>query len=296
MEPVLLWSGAEWTEGPLWMPELRRVRFSDIPNDRILEVDPVTGTMTVHRTGVEYTNGRAMDRDGAVIQCSHGRRAIEREVGNVPETIVDRWAGGRFNSPNDVVVASDGAIWFTDPPYGIHQSEREGHAGEPEYGGCYVFRFFGGVAEPVITDMVHPNGLAFSRDERLLYVADSARVWNADWPHHIRVYDLATGQGDVFAEIEPGVPDGLRVDAAGDVWTSAGRQVRVYSPAGELIDAVDFPENVSNLCWGDGRWYVTASKSLYALAPNSARSSSSEDATSASNASVHSHSSDIAPS
>lgn len=268
MEPELLWSGGGWLEGPLWMPELRRVRFSDIPNDRILEVDPVTGTMTVHRENVEYTNGRTRDLEGFVVQCSHGRRAVEREVANVPETIVDRWAGGRFNSPNDVVVASDGAIWFTDPPYGLHESGREGHPGEQEYGGCYVFRFMDGVAEPVITDMVHPNGLAFSNDESLLYVADSAWVWNPEHPHHIRVYDVATGRGEVFAEIEPGVPDGLRVDPAGNIWTSAGKQVRVYSPAGELLDAVDFPAQVSNLCWGDGRWYVTASKEVYALSPS----------------------------
>jgi gluconolactonase len=267
MEPVLLWSGGAWLEGPLWMPELRRVRFSDIPNDRILEVDPVTGTMTVHRENVEFTNGRTLDLEGSVVQCSHGRRAVEREVGGVPETIVDRWAGGRFNSPNDVVVASDGAIWFTDPPYGIQDSGVEGHPGEQEYGGCFVFRFMDGVAEPVITDMVHPNGLTFSRDESKLYVADSARVWNPDWPHHIRVYDVATGRGEVFADIDPGVPDGLRVDDEGNVWTSAGKQVRVYSPSGELIRSVEFPETVANLCWGDGVWYVTATTSLYALAP-----------------------------
>jgi gluconolactonase len=267
MEPELLWTGGEWLEGPLWMPELRRVRFSDIPNDRILEVDPVTGTMTVHRENVEFTNGRTADREGRVLQCSHGRRAIEWEIANVPETIVDRWAGGRFNSPNDIVVASDGAIWFTDPPYGLHESGREGHPGEPEYGGCFVFRFMGGVAEPVITDMVHPNGLAFSPDESKLYVADSAVFWVPGGPHHLKVYDVATGRGDVFAEIDPGVPDGLRVDPSGNVWTSAGRQVRVYSPDGELLETVEFPETVSNLCWGDGRWYVTASKSLYALTP-----------------------------
>lgn len=267
MHTVRLWTGGEWIEGPLWMPELRRVRFSDIPNNRILEVDPVTGTMTVHRERVEYTNGRTRDLDSSVVQCSHGRRAVERERGLEVQTIVDRWSGGRFNSPNDVVIASDGAIWFTDPPYGIHDSEREGHAGEQEYGGCYVFRFADGIAEPVITDMVHPNGLAFSNDESLLYVADSARVWNPDWPHHIRVYDLATGKGEVFAEIDPGVPDGLRVDPVGNVWTSAGKQVRVYSSSGELLDAAEFPEQVSNLCWGDDRWYVTATTSLYALTP-----------------------------
>jgi gluconolactonase len=274
--PERVWTGAEWAEGPVWLAERGVVRFSDIPNDRIVEVEPATGAMAVVTEHAEFSNGRTLDRDGSVLQCSHGRRAVERVVGDVTTTVVDRWtpvAGGpavRFNSPNDVAVASDGAIWFTDPPYGLHESGREGHPGEQEYDGCFVFRVADGVARPMVTDMVHPNGLAFSPDGSVLYVADSSFVWSPSHPRHLRAYDLVDGMplhGRIFAEIEPGVPDGLRVDSRGRVWTSAGAQVRVYSPDGALLDAVEFPETVSNLCWGDGAWYVTATSSLYRLTP-----------------------------
>ncbi len=266
MTPELVWSGGEWLEGPLWMPEPGCVRVSDIPNNRILDVYPSTGEMRVHRAAAEFANGRTRDIDGSIVQCSHGRRAVERESGADVQTIVGRWSGGRFNSPNDVVVAADGSIWFTDPPYGIDPSGREGHPGEPEYGGCYVFRFADGIAEPVVTDMVHPNGLAFSPDEALLYVADSGGAGNADWPHHLRVYEVRSGRGEVFAEIDAAAPDGLRVDAAGNVVTSAGERVQMYSPSGELLLSIDFPEAVSNLCQGeDGHWYVTATTSLYRI-------------------------------
>ncbi len=176
-----LWTGGEWLEGPVWLPGTGRVRFSDIPNNRILEFAVKTGSTSVYDDDAEFANGRTLDLDGAVVQCSHGRRAVEREVDGRPQVVVDHFGGVRFNSPNDVVVASDGAIWFTDPPYGIHESGREGHPGVQEYDGCYVFRVASGstVATAAITDMVHPNGLAFSPDESLLYVADTAVVWDA---------------------------------------------------------------------------------------------------------------------
>ena len=276
MQPELVWTGAVWAEGPVWLADRRVVRISDIPNDRILDIDPSDGSMTVLTDDAEFTNGRTLDADGSVLQCSHGRRALERVRGSVTETVVDRWGDGvRFNSPNDLVVASDGAIWFTDPPYGLHESGREGHPGQQEYDGCFVFRLgvvddqlIAGVVEPMVTDMVHPNGLAFSPDESVLYVADSARVWNPEHPHHIRAYDMVDGRptnSRVFADIDPGVPDGLRVDAAGRIWTSAGAQVRIYAPDGELVESIEFPETVSNLCWADGVWYVTATTSLYRL-------------------------------
>jgi gluconolactonase len=265
-EPERLWSGAAWAEGPLWLPETGMVRISDIPHDRILDIDPADGSMTVVDAAAEYPNGRTRDHDGTIVQCSHGRRAVERVADGVTTTVVATWGEGiRFNSPNDVVVASDGAIWFTDPPYGLHPSGYEGHPGEQEYDGCFVFRYADGVAVPVITDMAHPNGLAFSRDESLLYVADSGRTWVADGPHHIRVFDLAAGTSRVFAEIDPGFPDGLRVDTGGRVWTSAGEQVRVYDPDGELLRSFEISERVSNLCPAPGCWYVTAGTSLYRI-------------------------------
>lgn len=259
-----LWTGGEWLEGPVWLPATQSVRFSDIPNNRILEFDRATGETRVHREDVEYTNGRILDLEGRVVQCSHGRRAVEREVDGEVEVLVDRWEGGRFNSPNDVVVASDGAIWFTDPPYGIQASGREGHPGHQDYVGCFVFRLdpATGVASPVITDIVHPNGLAFSPDERLLYVTDTGVAGG-----HIRLYRVDTGEGRVFAT-PPGTTDGLRVDTTGRVWTSAGEAVQVFSPNGDLLLDIPVPEVVSNVCFGgqDGtELYLTASASLYRI-------------------------------
>lgn len=259
-----LWTGGAWLEGPAWLAATGRLRFSDIPNNRILEFDSATGATLVYAEHAEYANGRTVDRQGRVVQCSHGRRAIERETDGRLETVVGSWAGGRFNAPNDVVVASDDSIWFSDPPYGLHESGAEGYPGEQEYEGCFVFRWdpATGVATPVITDMVHPNGLAFSPDESLLYVADTGFFWDADGPRHIRVYDLATGRGRVFAE-PTGIADGFRVDAAGNLWTSSGPLVQVFAPDGTEVFSFPVPERVSNLCFAGDDLYVTASTSLY---------------------------------
>lgn len=263
-----LFSGTAWGEGPVWLPRERRVRWSDIPNDRILEYDAATGEVSVYRTGAEYPNGRALDHAGAVLQCSHGRRAIERDAGGELSVVVDTYMGRRLNSPNDVVVARDGSIWFTDPPYGIHHSGAQGHPGEEEYGGCHVFRHDerAGTTDAVATDLWHPNGLAFSPDESVLYVSDTSVLWHEDGHHHIRAYDVVDGacrDGRVFAVVEPGVPDGFRVDAHGRVWTSSGEGVQVFSPAGEKVFTVELPEVASNLCFGDGHLYVTGKTSLF---------------------------------
>lgn len=265
-----LYTGTVWGEGPVWMPRSATVRWSDIPRDRIMEFDSRTGGTRVYRTGVEFTNGRTLDRRGHVIQCSHGRRSVEMEIEGEPRTLVDRWEGGRFNSPNDVVVASDGSIWFTDPPYGI-SSNREGHLGEQEYGGCYVFRFDpeSGTVTAVITDMAFPNGLAFSPDETVLYVSDTRDAESA----HMRIYEAAVARGTadngrLFASFAHGVADGFRVDGEGRIWTSSGYGVEVWSPEGEVLLRIPVPELVSNVCFGgeDGRdLYITASTSLYRL-------------------------------
>ena len=268
-------SGCEWAEGPLWLPELGRVRWSDIPNDRILEWDAATGRLSVFRDGVEYTNGRALDLDGRVVQCSHGRRAIEREGADGPETLVERWAEGRFNSPNDVAVASDGSIWFTDPPYGIDQSGREGHPGQLEYGGCYVFRFdpATGDVQPVVTDLVHPNGIGFSPDEGVLYVSDTGSLAGHEADTHIQSYPTdgvrVTGPGTHFAKVPTGVSDGFAIDEEGRLWTSAGDGVHVYTPAGRHLHHIRVPEVVSNVTFGgaEGRdLFLTATTSLYRIA------------------------------
>jgi gluconolactonase len=263
-----LYTGSIWAEGPVWLPSSRSVRWSDIPNNRILQFDADTGETHVHREDVEFTNGRILDLDGTVLQCSHGRRSVEREVDGIPHTLVDTYDGARLNSPNDIVVASDGTIWFTDPPYGITQA-REGHPGEMEYGGCYVFRLTpDGVLTPVITDRGHPNGLAFSPDESILYVSDTAA---GDGNIHAYDADVAAGtatNGRLFAEPRPGVSDGFRVDVAGRVWTSAADAVHVYSPAGEELLRIPVPEVIANVCFGgdDGRdLYIAASTSLYRI-------------------------------
>jgi gluconolactonase len=267
-----LYTGTEWGEGPVWLPDIRALRWSDIPNNRIMQYLADDGRTVVYREEVEFTNGRTLDLDGAVVQCSHGRRAVEREVGREVTVLVDRWQGKRLNSPNDVVVAADGSIWFTDPPYGII-STREGRIADQEYGGCYVFRFDEQRDEltPVITDMVHPNGLAFSPDERILYVSDTGWVRDKADPRHIRAYDIVDGgcvNGRIFAEIEEGWPDGFRVDEAGRLWSSSGDGVRVFAPEGELVLHLPVPEKIGNLCFGgpDGRdLYIAATSSLYRI-------------------------------
>ncbi|GAA2934907.1 SMP-30/gluconolactonase/LRE family protein [Microbacterium luteolum] len=281
--PALIASGAElerladgavWSEGPVWLPETRRLRWSDIPNDRILEWDARTGEVSTFRQPAEYTNGRALDHEGRVVQCSHGRRAIEREGAEGPEMIVDRWSGGRFNSPNDLAVASDGAIWFTDPPYGIDPSGREGHPGTSEYDACYVFRWdpVTGEAVPVVTSMVHPNGIAFSPGGTRLYVADTGFYADRPEAQQILVFEVdgatVVGPGTEFAKPPVGASDGFAVDREGRLWSSAGDGIYVYAPDGELLQHIPVPETVSNCTFGgdDGHdLFITASTSLYRI-------------------------------
>ncbi|MFT4230747.1 MAG: SMP-30/gluconolactonase/LRE family protein [Microbacterium sp.] len=264
-------TGSIWAEGPLWIPARGRLRWSDIPNDCIREFDPATGASSLYAAGVEFTNGRALDRDGSVVQCSHGNRRVERDRDGAVETIVDRWDGARLNSPNDVVVHPDGSIWFTDPPYGITMP-REGHPGEREYGDHFVFRVDpAGRVAPVVTDVGEPNGLAFSPDLARLYVADSAEPAPGD-VRHIRVYDVRHGSrcknGRAFAAMTPedGVSDGIKVDAQGNVWSSSWTGVVVFDPDGAEIGRIPIPEVTANLCFGGpdgGDLYIAASSSIY---------------------------------
>lgn len=268
-------TGATWSEGPVWLPSTGVLRWSDIPGNRILEVDPNVGELVVHRTDVEFTNGRTLAADGSVLQCSHGRRAIEREVNGEIEILVDEFEGVRLNSPNDIVTKSDGTIWFTDPPYGIIQ-EHEGHLGEQEYGANYIFRFDPITREisAVVTDMDEPNGLAFSCDESVLYISDTSCVLRAEGEgfHHIKAYDVVDGKscvnGRVFAVIEPGVSDGFRVDVEDRIWTSSADSVQVYSASGQLLGKIPVPETVGNLCFGGpqgNQLFIAASTSIYVI-------------------------------
>ncbi|CEA09352.1 Gluconolactonase precursor [Arthrobacter saudimassiliensis] len=283
-------SGASWAEGPTWIPDRRAVRFSDVSGNRILEYSERTGELSVYAAEVEYTNGRALAPDGSVVQCSQGRRRMERDRDGAVEPLADQWNGRRFNSPNDVVVTSDGTIWFSDPSYGILK-DGEGHPGELEYGDHYVFRLdpATGAVEPAVLDVRMPNGLAFSPDETILYVSDTSMELPERTPagypgggHGIRAYDVAAGRwvknGRLLLEIQDGLADGFRVDTDGNLWTSAGSAVQVFTPDGTLLLTIPVPETVGNLCFGgtDGQsLYITASSSLYRIRTNArdARSS-----------------------
>jgi len=268
-------TGAIWSEGPVWIAEDDSVLWSDIPNDRMLRWSARDG-MRVWRERVEFTNGHARDLDGSLLHCSHGLRAIFRTAvdGSGQRTVVDRWKGRRFNAPNDIVVKSDGTIWFTDPPYGLIIPE-EGHGGESEIGDCYVFRLDPriGTVEPVTDLPEHPNGLAFSPDESMLYVSDTSGALPGHGSNHcIWAFDVVEGRplanGRVFAEVSPGVPDGFRVDAQGWIYTSAQDGVQVLHPDGTLIGRIRVPEKVGNVTFGGpGRdvLYIAASTSLYRI-------------------------------
>lgn len=262
-------TGSTWAEGPCWIPGTRTLRWSDIPGDRILQWHADTGVVDAYAEGVEFTNGRTLDRDGSVVQCSHGRRRVERDRDGTVTPVVDGWNGVRLNSPNDVVVARDGTVWFTDPAYGITQP-REGHPGEREYGDHWVFACGpdGADLRPVAVDVDEPNGLAFDPSEQVLYVASSS----SDEPV-IRAYDRAgvrLKNGRVFARLGPdeGVPDGIRVDVHGNVWSSSRGGVVVFDPTGARLGTIPVPETVANLCFGgeDGTTlFLAATTSVYRI-------------------------------
>jgi gluconolactonase len=278
-----LCTGAVWSEGPVWLHETAELLWSDIPNNRILSWHAERG-LSVWREAVEYTNGHVRDADGSLLHCSHGLRAIVRTrfdaVGRPvsDDVVVDRYQGRRFNSPNDIVVKRDGSLWLTDPPYGI-VSDREGHKAESELGDCYVFRHDPRTgATRIVTDWVEePNGLAFSPDESVLYVTDTSAALRSDGGghHHIVAFDVVAGQDlanpRVFAVVEPGLADGLRVDIHGFVYTSSADSVQVYHPDGTRVGQIPVPEKVGNLVFGgDGgnELFICASTSLYHIVLN----------------------------
>jgi gluconolactonase len=228
----------------------------------------------VYRHPSNNSNGHTRDRQGRLVSCEHGARRVTRTEHDGSITVLaDRYKGKRLNSPNDVVVKSDGSVWFTDPPYGI-MSDYEGHKAKSEIGACNVYRIDpkSGDLAVVADDFNKPNGIAFSPDEQILYIADTGGSHDPDGEHHIRAFDVVGGKklrnGWVFAEISPGMADGFRIDTDGNIWTSAGDGVHCFSPKGELLGKIRVPEAVSNVCFGGpkrNRLFITATTSLYAV-------------------------------
>jgi gluconolactonase len=267
-----LHTGCRWTEGPAYFPAGRYLVFSDIPNDRILRWDEATGAVGVFRQPAGFANGHTVDRQGRLVSCEHGTRRVTRTEPDGSVTVLaDRYEGKRLNSPNDVVTRSDGSVWFTDPSYGI-DSDYEGHRADSEIGACYVYRVrpSDGDLRVVADDFPGPNGLAFSADERQLYIVDSREK-------HIRRFDVTDADagrlagGEVFATSTAGSFDGIRLDDTGRIWAAAHDGLHCFDPDGTLLGKLHFPEIVANFTFGGPQrnvMFVCGSTSLYAIRTN----------------------------
>ncbi len=268
-----LWTGARWSEGPAWFAAGRYLVWSDIPNNRMLRYDETDGSVSVFRSPSNYSNGNTVDGQGRLVTCEHWARRVTRTEHNGSITVIaDNYEGKRFNSPNDVVVKSDGSIWFTDPPYG-HLIDYEGEQGTSEIGNNNVYRAdpLDGNVTPVCVDFDKPNGLAFSPNEKYLYIVDTGASHKPGGNKHIRRFEVkesgvALGKSKIFADCTAGIFDGFRVDRDGRIWTSAGDGVHCYLPDGTLIGKILIPELVANVCFGGAklnRLFICGCTSLY---------------------------------
>lgn len=271
-------TGCRWAEGPVWFGDGRYLLWSDIPNNRILKWEEETGAVSIFRKPSDNANGNTRDRVGRLVTCEHDSRRVTRTEYNGAITVLcDRYQGKPLNSPNDVVVKSDGSIWFTDPPFGI-LGYYEGHKAPQELAPA-VYRIDGASGEVTLVadDIEGPNGLGFSPDEGKLYVVASRAS-----PRKLRVYDVVAygtrlANGKIFLDAGPGTPDGFRVDIDGNLWCGWGMGeaaldgVRIFSPGGEPIGHIALPERCANLCFGGryrNRLFMAASHSIYALYVN----------------------------
>lgn len=271
-------TGSRWAEGPVWFGDMRALLWSDIPNNRILRWDEETGAVGAFRKPSGYANGNTRDREGRLVTCEHGGRRVSRtEYDGSVITLIDRFEGKRLNSPNDVVVKSDGSIWFTDPPFGL-LGDYEGDRAEQELpANLYRLDPANGRATVMDGEINGPNGLAFSPDERRLYVVECRST-----PRNILAYDVVDdgarlANRRVLIDAGPGTPDGFRCDEHGNLWCGWGMGdpaldgVMVFSPEGEPIGRIALPERCANLCFGGrrrNRLFMAASQSLYALYVN----------------------------
>jgi len=274
-----LYTGCRWSEGPVWFGDGRYLLWSDIPNNRILKWEEETGVVSTFRKPSNFGNGHTRDRQGRLVTCEHGRRVTRTEHDGSITVLIDSFAGKPLNSPNDVVVKSDGGIWFTDPVFGI-LGNYEGTKAAAELP-MAVYRLDGETleAEIVADGVAGPNGLAFSPDERVFYLVESRGEPN----RKILAYDVGAdgktlSNRRVFIDAGPGgTPDGFRVDVDGNLWCGWGMGsadldgVMVFAPDGDRIGFIRLPERCANVCFGGlkrNRLFMAASQSLYALYVN----------------------------
>ena len=274
-----LYTGCRWAEGPVWFGDGRYLLWSDIPNNRILKWEEETGAVSVYRRPSDYANGHTRDRQGRLVSCEHGNRRVTRtEYDGAITVLADAWQGKPLNSPNDVIVKSDGSVWFTDPPFGI-LGEYEGHKAEPQVG-QNVYRVDGNSGElsVIADDVLGPNGLCFSPDESLLYVVES----RGEPTRKILAYDVSAngreiGNKRVHIDADGGTPDGMRCDVDGNLWCGWGMGsaeldgVFVFAPDGALIGRIALPERCANVCFGGpkrNRLFMAAAQSVYSLYVN----------------------------
>jgi gluconolactonase len=271
----LIADGFRWVEGPVWMGDAGCLLFQDLPRNRTLRWIEDVGVST-YRAPSRYANGQARDRQGRLISCSHLDRCLYRtEFDGALTRLVDRHDGKRLNAPNDVVVRTDGSIWFTDPLYGISNDYEGARQASEQRPALYRFDPASGDIRAMATDFEGPNGLAFSPDERRLYVSETGDQTQADPAQFIRRFDVdpegGLSCGAVFHKISAGYCDGLKVDEDGNVWSSAADGVHCLSPAGALLGKILVPHRVSNLCFGGtarNRLFIAGSTALYAIFVN----------------------------
>jgi len=270
-----LWTGGRWSEGPAWFGAWRCLLWSDLPNNRIMKYDETNGVVSVFREPSGFANGNTVDRQGRLITCEHFNRRVTRTEHNGSITVLaDQFNGKKLNSPNDVVVKSDDSIWFTDPDYGII-ADYEGKVDQMEQDGCHVYRIDPHTHQvtQVATDFDYPYGLAFSSNEKHLFIADSGGTEGPTRPKHIRRFDVdSSGQSisnsKVFAMCPSGFFDGFRIDRADRLWTSCAEGVLCYRQDGKLIGKIKIPEMVANLTFGGlqrNRLFICGTTSLYAV-------------------------------
>ncbi|MCQ8241547.1 SMP-30/gluconolactonase/LRE family protein [Rhizosaccharibacter radicis] len=266
-------SGFRWIEGPVWMGDWNCLLFQDLPRNRTMRWSESEG-LSVWRSPSDYANGQCRDQQGRLVACSHHGRCLYRtELDGSVTRLVDRHEGRKLNAPNDIVSKSDGSIWFTDPLYGLLNDYEGGRQQSEQRPAVYRLDPHTGALRVVADDFDGPNGLAFSPDERRLYIAETGDQTKPDPRQYIRVFDVhedgRLSGGEIFHKIEPGYCDGMCVDEDGNLWSSAGDGVHCISPDGTLLGKIRIPYTVSNLCFGGGphknRLFIGGSHTLYAV-------------------------------